>query len=163
MAVNLEKIAAHYVALLTTRRGRAIISLSVVIAVIFTLINTTDRVYQQPPINLERIPKTNNDTDWSKFAYIQYATSSEYLCNAVMLLQSLHHLGSRADRVLMYPEKMLSDPEDIYGGGFEEGELLVKARDEYGVKLVPIQVQHKDTVDGAYMCTMTPDGRWLDV
>lgn len=150
MAVSLEEITAHYAALLATRRGRAFVALSVAILVIFTLANITNRGYHQPSINLDRVSKKKkNGTDWSKFAYIQYATNSEYLCNAVMLLQSLHHLKSRADRVLMYPEKMLPDPEDMDGGGFQEGELLVKARDEYGVKLVPIQLQHKDTIDGA--------------
>lgn len=64
-----------------------------------------------------------------------------------MLLQSLHHLKSRAERVLMYAAEMLLDPEDMDGGGFQ-GELLVKARDEYGVKLVPIQVQHRDAAAG---------------
>jgi hypothetical protein len=40
----------------------------------------------------------------------------------------------------MYPAKMLPDLADVDGGDFQEGELLAKARDEYGVKLVPIQV-----------------------
>ncbi|KAL6901549.1 hypothetical protein GGI43DRAFT_383159 [Trichoderma evansii] len=50
---------------------------------------------------------------------------------------------------------MLPDPKDLDGRGFEEGELLVKARDEYGVKLVPIQVQHKDTVDDTWSNSYT--------
>ncbi|UKZ71988.1 uncharacterized protein TrAtP1_012928 [Trichoderma atroviride] len=154
MAVDLDKIASHYLAPLTARRSRAILVPIIVIAVIFTLISITDRAYQQPSINIERASETEDITDWSKFAYIQYATSSEHLCNAVMLLQSLHHLKSRADRVLMYAAEMLPDPKDMDGGGSQEGELLVKVRDEYGVKLVPIQVQHGDTADGACILTL---------
>jgi hypothetical protein len=154
MISNLEKIISHYLALLTARRSRAILGSIAAIAAIFTLINITDRTYQQPTISLERISTIEDVTDWSKFAYIQYATSDEYLCNAVMVLQSLHHLKSRADRVLMYPKRMLPNPEEMDGGGSHEGELLVKARDEYGVKLMPIQVLHKDTTDCAFALTL---------
>lgn len=85
------------------------------------------------------------DADWSRFAYTQYVTNDEYLCNSVMLFESLHRLGSRADRVMMYPSHM-GDP------GAREGEtrsarLLIKARDEYGARLVPISVQRKNTDD----------------
>ncbi|KAL7900691.1 hypothetical protein HDV64DRAFT_276495 [Trichoderma sp. TUCIM 5745] len=48
---------------------------------------------------------------------------------------------------------MLLDPEDVDSGDFQEGELLVKARDEYGVKLVPIQVQYRDTADDTWANT----------
>lgn len=30
----------------------------------------------------------------------------------------------------MYPANMLPDPEDMDGGGFQEGELLLKAQDD---------------------------------
>lgn len=87
--------------------------------------------------------------DWSRFAYTQYVTNHEYLCNSVMLLESLHRLESKADRVIMYPREMLPDPqvrpEDQPKD--DEGRLLVKARDQYGVKLIPIDLQHKDLED----------------
>ncbi|KAM0476368.1 hypothetical protein ACHAPX_006279 [Trichoderma viride] len=41
---------------------------------------------------------------------------------------------------------MLPDLADVDGGGFQEGELLAKARDEYGVKLVPIQTQYERVI-----------------
>jgi hypothetical protein len=148
MAVDLEKITAHYIALLATRRGRAIAILIVAIIIIFTLVNIANDAYQRPSTVLDKGSKKKSDADWSRFAYTQYVTSSEYLCNAIMLLQKLHHLKSRADRVLMYPEEMLPDPEDRDDRGLYDAELIIKARDEYGVKLVPIEVQHKDTIDG---------------
>lgn len=87
--------------------------------------------------------------NWSRFAYTQYVTNSHYLCNSVMLFESLHRLGSRADRVMMYPSHMLDNgapetkrPRD------GDGQLLLKARDEYNVRLVPIEVHRRETNDG---------------
>lgn len=92
-----------------------------------------------PPV----IPSPGQEVDWSRFAYTQYVTNSEYLCNSVMIFESLHRLGSRADRVMMYPSRMLEKGEDAT----TDARLLVKARDEYKVKLVPITVQHRQGAD----------------
>lgn len=87
---------------------------------------------------------STDDTDWSRFAYTQYVTNSEYLCNSVMIFETLHRLGSKADRVMMYPAYMFKNPTDT-SSETSSGRLLIKSRDEYGAKLVPIQVQHRDT------------------
>ena len=55
-----------------------------------------------------------------------------------MLFESLHRLGSLADRVMMYPAEMF-DP----GGGTArtgDAKLIMKARDEYNMELIPITV-----------------------
>ena len=83
------------------------------------------------------------EVDWSRFAYTQYVTNSEYLCNSVMFFESLQRLSSRADRVVMYPSYMLETGND----DTHDARLLIKARDEYNVKLVPISVQHKTNSD----------------
>lgn len=80
------------------------------------------------PIQYDRI-------DWSRFAYSQYATSTAYLCNAVMVLDSLQRVGSRAERVLFYP--------DGWGVGSKEStdrdsQLLALARDKYNALLVAV-------------------------
>lgn len=80
-------------------------------------------------------------TDWSRFAYTQYATNRAYLCNSVMLFETLHRLGSRADRLLMYPSDFSTDDNS------RVAKLLRKARDEYRVKLVPVELQHRKGVD----------------
>lgn len=84
----------------------------------------------------------NPAIDWSRFAYVQYATNNIYLCNAVMMFGSLHRLKSKADRLLLYPSWMTPMPG---GKGFQEinGRLLRKARDEYGVKLKAVEIQRK--------------------
>ena len=84
--------------------------------------------------------------DWTRFAYVQYATNSAYLCNSVMLFETLHRLGTKADRLLMYPRKFHIDQTDTDAGSVE-GRLLQRAQDEYGVKLQPVEVQHKDSSD----------------
>ncbi|KAI9157952.1 Glucose N-acetyltransferase 1 [Paramyrothecium foliicola] len=89
--------------------------------------------------------------DWSRFAYTQYVTNSDYLCNSVMFFEALHRLSSRADRVMMYPAQML----DADHHPSEDAHLLYKARDEYNVKLVPIIVQHRDGQDSTWADSFT--------
>jgi hypothetical protein len=88
-------------------------------------------------------PLPDEHVDWSRYAYTQYATNTPYLCNSVMLFEILHRLGSKADRLLMYPSNMKPDP----GSDNEDSKLLVKAQNEYNVKLAPIEVQHRDGGD----------------
>ena len=46
---------------------------------------------------------TPTSVDWPRYAYVQYVTSTAYLCNSMKLFEILHRLGSRADRVMVYP------------------------------------------------------------
>lgn len=86
--------------------------------------------------------ETWQGADWSRFAYVQYITNAPYLCSSVMLFESLHRLGCKADRLMMYPSGFSLDSNGI------EPRLLTKAQDEYNVKLKPIDVQRKtDTHD----------------
>jgi len=81
--------------------------------------------------------------DWSQFAYVQYVTSVPYLCNSLMLFSRLHELGSKADRLLLYPQQYNLDESE----GNAAGLLLRRARENYGVILKPIEVQHKESLD----------------
>ncbi|RAL03481.1 nucleotide-diphospho-sugar transferase [Aspergillus ibericus CBS 121593] len=89
------------------------------------------------------------DIDWSRFAYTQYVTNTAYLCNSVMLFETLHRLGSRADRFMMYPAEFPTNGNSV------EAKLLRKARDEYGVKLMPIEVQSRKTADSTWAQSYT--------
>jgi hypothetical protein len=84
--------------------------------------------------------------NWSRFAYTQYVTNTAYLCNSVMLFETLHRLNSKPDRVMMYPSEFSLDENNAE----PESRLLRKARDEYNVKLVPIKVQSRVSGDGIY-------------
>ena len=106
----------------------------------------------EPPLSLEK------NIDWSRFAYGQYVTNSLYLCNSVMFFARLHQLGSRADRVMMYPSKMLPDPDDTEARN-DDSRLLIKARDEFAVKLAPIAVKQKSNKDRNYF----PSTPYLDL
>ena len=54
-----------------------------------------------------------------------------------MIFEALHRLGSKPDRVLLYSSEFnLSEDDDS-----KESHMLRFARDNYGVKLKPIQVQ----------------------
>ncbi|KAL1638771.1 hypothetical protein SLS58_008585 [Diplodia intermedia] len=76
--------------------------------------------------------------DWSRFAYSQYATNGAYLCNSVMLFDQLQRLGSRADRVLFYPQEWDLTVESSTD---RDSQLLLMARDKLGVTLVPMNMQ----------------------
>jgi alpha-N-acetylglucosamine transferase len=76
-----------------------------------------------------------SNVDWSKYAYTQYVTNSIYLCNSLMVFESLHRLGSKAERLMMYPEEWSIEAES------SDAWLLRRARDEYNVKLQPVQIQ----------------------
>lgn len=76
--------------------------------------------------------------DWSRYAYFQYATSGVYLCNAVMIFEALHRLGSRAERVLFYPEQMDTSVESESD---RDSQLLLLAKEKYNVQITPIDIQ----------------------
>lgn len=93
------------------------------------------------------IPSAEGDNiNWSRYAYTQYVTNAAYLCNSVMIFETLHRLGSKADRVMMYPEKMMNPTET--NPTSDDARLLVKARDQYKVKLVPVSVQRRAGAEG---------------
>ena len=76
--------------------------------------------------------------DWSRYGYTVYATSSAYICNALMVFEALDRLGSRARRVLFYPEQWDVFMESDRG---RDESLLVMATERYGVQLVPVDAQ----------------------
>lgn len=84
--------------------------------------------------------------DWSRFAYTQYATDKSYLCNSLMIFEALHRLGSKPDRVLMYASEFYTSEDD----DSKQSRMLRFARDNYGVKLNPIQVQLRGGDGGEY-------------
>lgn len=103
---------------------------------------TLERLYEPEPVryetsNVNGSDSDSHDIDWSRFAYVQYATSSTYLCNSMMIVERLHSLGSKADRLIMYSKELSSDD-----GGIQET-LLTKARDVYGANLKPVDFQPK--------------------
>lgn len=81
-------------------------------------------------------PPLPADWLWTRFAYSQYATNTNYLCNSVMMFEALHRLGSKADRLLLHSDSFTNAAINS-----TESRLLAKAQDEFGVKLVPIQVE----------------------
>lgn len=104
----------------------------------FVLPHTVDRLQR----NLQ-CSDSSTVTDWSQFAYSQYVTNPDYLCNSVMAFEALGRLGSKAARVLMYPSdwSVDLDPAD------RTSQLLLKAKTWYKATLVPVQIQRVDTGD----------------
>ncbi|KAJ0161228.1 Glucose N-acetyltransferase 1 [Colletotrichum tanaceti] len=105
------------------------------------------------PETVGKPPTKQEDVDWSRFAYVQYATNALYLCNSIMFFERLEHLNSKPDRALLYPSSMM-DPHATEGET-KEAKLLIRAREEYGVKLVPIKVQHRKGQDPTWADSFT--------
>ncbi|KAL4915441.1 nucleotide-diphospho-sugar transferase [Aspergillus aurantiobrunneus] len=85
------------------------------------------------------LPHINYDlVDWSRYAYSQYATSSPYLCNAVLVFDTLEKLGSRAQRVLYYPKHWDVIVESDHD---RDRQLLRLAKNKYKAMLVPIELE----------------------
>ncbi|KAH6984562.1 nucleotide-diphospho-sugar transferase [Ilyonectria sp. MPI-CAGE-AT-0026] len=105
------------------------------------------------PTSHKSLDPSDQDVDWSRFAYTQYVTDTDYLCNSVMIFETLHRLGSKADRVMMYPHYML-DPKATESA-HHAGRLLIKSRDEYQVKLMPIDIQHREGADPTWADSFT--------
>jgi hypothetical protein len=113
---------------------------------VLTLLFQPFETFSRPStFDLGHNPSQSEDiVDWSRFAYIQYATNPPYLCNSVMFFEALHRLHSKSERLLMYPSTFsVDDTDDSF-----ESKLLRKARDEYMVNLVPIEVQRRVANDG---------------
>ncbi|KAH7122736.1 nucleotide-diphospho-sugar transferase [Dendryphion nanum] len=85
-------------------------------------------------------PLASDPINWSDFAYVQYVTNGDYLCNTLMILEALHRSGTKADRIMMFPDVwQVSEVDGVHLS--IEGRLLALARDLYETKLVPIKVQ----------------------
>ncbi|GES65136.1 nucleotide-diphospho-sugar transferase [Aspergillus terreus] len=109
------------------------------LVLVILLRNSTTADYLHPHLAVQ----SGKHVDWSRFAYTQYVTDADYLCNSVMLFEALQRLGSKAERLMMYPERFsVAD-----GDHSKEAVLLRLARDKYGVKLKPVQVQSREGGD----------------
>ncbi|KAJ5715667.1 Glucose N-acetyltransferase 1 [Penicillium malachiteum] len=90
----------------------------------------------RPPPETSLLPHINyNKVDWSRYAYTQYATSETYLCNCLMVFEALDRFGSKADRILFYPQEW---DLIIENDGDRTSQLLVMAKEEYNVQMRPI-------------------------
>lgn len=93
---------------------------------------------RQPAKSIQLLAHINYDVvEWSSFAYSQYATDEAYLCNSVMIFEALDRLGSRADRILFYPQTWDVEVSDRWD---RRSQLLVMARDKYKVTLTPVNI-----------------------
>ncbi|WDK22833.1 glucose N-acetyltransferase [Colletotrichum graminicola] len=140
---------------LCSKRFRAVVATVVGILFVTLVFQNPDRVpaiRSSASSGVGAVPGQDH-VDWSRFAYVQYVTDSHYLCNSVMFFERLDHVGSKADRVMMYPSSML-DPQATEGDT-TDARLLIRARDAYGVKLVPIVVQHRDSADSTWADSFT--------
>ncbi|OQE37072.1 hypothetical protein PENCOP_c010G00097 [Penicillium coprophilum] len=136
-----------------SKAARTIIAIIVLFFIVETLLilsngRTSTHFYEfhhDPP------PEPTDALDWSRFAYSQYVTNTPYLCNSVMLFETLDRLESKADRIMMYPSEFLPNEND----NGTQSRLLRKARDEYKVKLVPIEIQSRSGGDSTWAESFT--------
>lgn len=132
---------------LKSKRIRTSIGLALLLVVIALSIRTFGLPYRfkdaiSPHQDEPKSPAPGEDSTvrWSEFAYVQYVTNTNYLCNSVMILEAQYTLGVKADRLMMYPSEW-DVPEDDGSAANLQGRLLAQARDRYATKLVPVEIQ----------------------
>ncbi|CAK4002481.1 glycosyltransferase family 8 [Lecanosticta acicola] len=119
----LGALKTYYI--LVTRRYRTLFATILFAICLLLYWNTTDSSSRAPPV------------DWKSFAYVQYVTDNHNLCNAYMVFEALHRHGSKADRVLLYPDTW--DLEDDTPTD-RNSQLLIRAQKLYSVKLKPVSL-----------------------
>jgi alpha-N-acetylglucosamine transferase len=67
-----------------------------------------------------------------------------------MIFEALDRLGSKADRVILYP-----DTWNTWDKSSVEGHLLAKAQDVFKVRLIPIVVQHTESEESTWEDSFT--------
>ncbi|KAL8788921.1 MAG: hypothetical protein Q9213_001444 [Squamulea squamosa] len=142
------------------RRSR-LLYIALAVALLYLLLTGRSPLSLLPhraPKHAPSLPYKN--IDWSRYAYFQYATSTAYLCNSVMIFEALHRLGSKADRILLYPEQW---DTQIESQSDRDSQLLVKARDWYNVRLVPVDIpvtRAKDEQNDQQEASFTKFAAW---
>ncbi|KAL4886460.1 nucleotide-diphospho-sugar transferase [Aspergillus karnatakaensis] len=80
-------------------------------------------------------PHWTTEQEVPRFAYVQYATDFEYLCNSIINFARLDRFGSHFDRVLIHPKEW-NEP-----GTTREKTALLKIRKKYpNVNLHPVDI-----------------------
>lgn len=74
-----------------------------------------------------------DSVDWSKFAYVLYATSSSHMCNSMMIFAELRAFQTRAELVLLVNRDFLLKPNEFP----EEHKILTEFAQNYNVILKP--------------------------
>lgn len=111
----------------------------------------------------ESSTKSAENVDWDKYAYVQYATSQDYLCNAIMVFEQLKELQTKADRVLIYPDYWGVPDQPtaelaknvVYKIEKQTTNLLRDARDKYDVKLRPVKVLEFMALESTWRSSFT--------
>ncbi|EME42529.1 glycosyltransferase family 8 protein [Dothistroma septosporum NZE10] len=94
-------------------------------------------------------------TDWSRFAYVQYVTDNHNLCNSYMVFEALHRYGSKAERVMLYPDQWDMEDESPQD---RNSQLLIRAQKLWKVKLRPVSLL--DTDGKAQPGTLNAPSSW---
>lgn len=79
---------------------------------------------------------------WKKdYAYVQYAEDQDSICNSVMIFEQLERSGSKAARVLVYPNSLGVPSQEPNTRDRTVTKLLRQARDKYDVRLKPLNFE----------------------
>lgn len=133
----------------TTTIQVSLISLLVFLIVRFVLLHNHDPD-PFPPMPGPVTTVDDPTNDYFKFAYVQYVTSPEYLCSALMLWSQVETIGSRAQRLMLYPSHW--SPEETDNALPSKpltpiARLLKQAQTDYYVKLQPVDVLHQNNTE----------------
>ncbi|CAE7208334.1 hypothetical protein PTNB73_07604 [Pyrenophora teres f. teres] len=151
--------SAYFSEWFALRRVRTTLVISALLLVVLSLLHfipqaSTELATPQHTDDSLSAIKYDDGVRWSDFAYVQYVTNANYLCNSLMILDALNRSETKADRIMMYPEGW-NVAEDHTADAPTESKLLAKARDVYQAKLVPIQVVSFEKGDATWKDSYT--------
>lgn len=123
-------------------------------ALAYTLWNIDYATRLHGPLCIDQKPTQpvellSEGVDWKQFAYMQYVTTPDYLCNSLMFFEALSKTGSQADRVILYPRHYKNNTES------REAMMLLSAEKTWNVITIPVDMESKR---GEYCkpCTTPP-------
>lgn len=99
---------------------------------------TIDALYKA---RLLKDAKKKNPIDWSQYAYVNYVTNSEYLCNTLVMFQSLKEYDTKAKLLLLITRDLLDPTKTSNVPNIEKLLNQIKALD--GDQVI---IKHVDTI-----------------
>jgi len=112
------------------------------LALAYTLWNIDYATRLHGPLCIDQKPTQpvellSEGINWKQYAYMQYVTTPDYLCNSLMFFEALSKTGSQADRVILYPKHYKDDLES------REAMMLLNAEKTWNVITIPVKMERK--------------------
>ncbi|GAV50325.1 hypothetical protein ZYGR_0U01810 [Zygosaccharomyces rouxii] len=112
---------------------------------------TIDALYAY---KMNKVAKHGETIDWSKFAYVNYATDIDYLCSTFIMFQNLKRYGTKAKLHLMVSNQMLS-PDNEFSQSANMLLQRIRNLDPEQVVVKPVESTYKPNDQSEWKDSLT--------